>query len=98
MVKTHTFAAAGSYKLSLDAIADFPCKQLVGPGLPNPPEIHSVQLTGCIGVGPGPAAQKGCSPFPDFPPDMLVSPIIDPFCEVRSDCTKASTPRPGWND
>jgi hypothetical protein len=96
-VTTHTYAAAGAYKPTLGVIAALPCTSLVGPGAPNPPEIHGAQVTGCIGVGPGAAAQKGCSPFPPFAPDQLVSPVIDPFCQVRSDCTKASTPRPGWD-
>jgi len=93
---THTYAAAGAYKPVLGVIAALPCTSLVGPGAPNPPEIHGTQVTGCIGVGPA-AAQKGCTPFPPFAPDQLVSPVIDPFCQVRSDCTKASTPRPGWD-
>jgi hypothetical protein len=96
-VTTHIYAAAGAYKPTLGVIAALPCTSLVGPGAPNPPEIHGTQVTGCIGVGPGPAAQKGCTPFPPFAPDQLVSPVIDPFCQVRSDCTKASTPRPGWD-
>jgi hypothetical protein len=96
-VTTHTYAAAGAYKPVVGVIAALPCTSWVGPGVPNPPDIHGTQVTGCIGVGPGPAAQKGCSPFPPFAPDQLVSPVIDPFCQVRSDCTKASTPRPGWD-
>jgi hypothetical protein len=96
-VTTHTYAAAGAYKPILGVIAALPCTSLVGPGAPSPTEVHGTQVTGCIGVGPGTAAQKGCSPFPAFDPDQLVSPAIDPFCQVRSDCTKASTPRPGWN-
>jgi hypothetical protein len=94
---THTYAAAGAYKPTLGVIAALPCTNWVGPGAPNPPDIHGTQVTGCIGVGPGPAAQKGCTPFPPFAPDQLVSPVIDPFCQVRSDCTQASTPRPGWD-
>ena len=96
-VTTHTYAKAGSYKLTLGVIAAMPCMNLIGPGAPNPPQIHGAQLTGCVGIGPGPAAQKGCSPFPPFAPDQLVSPVIDPLCQVRSDCSKASTPRPGWD-
>ena len=96
-VTTHTYAAAGAYKPTLGVIAALPCTSLAGPGAPPVPQIHGTQVTGCIGVGPGTAADKGCSPFPAFAPDQLVSPVIDPFCQVRSDCTQASTPRPGWD-
>lgn len=98
-VATHTYASAGAYKATLGVIAALPCLQLpMTPGAsPPPPVIHGAQLTACIGVGPGAGAAKGCSPFPDFGPDTIVSPVIDPACQVRSDCTKASTPRPGWN-
>ncbi len=90
-VTTHTYAAAGAYKPVLAVIAALPCTSWVGPGVPNPPDIHGTEVTGCIGVGPGPAAQKGCSPFPPFAPDQLVSPAST-LLPGRSDCTKASTP------
>jgi hypothetical protein len=90
---THTYAAAGSYKIHF-SVMTFPCGH-VGP--PSPLSFHGAQFDGCVGVGPGPAAQKGCSPFPPYGPDDIVSPTMDPFCEIRSDCTKASTPRPGWD-
>lgn len=97
-VATHTYAGAGSYKANLFVVAGDSCAN--PPALVNgAPQlvIHAVAFDACLGVGPGPAAQKGCSPFPPFGPDTLVSPVIDPFCQVRSDCTKASTPRPGWD-
>ena len=60
---------------------------------PPLPAFHGVALTACVAVGPGTAGQAGCSPFPSYGPNDLVSPVIDPFCQIRSDCTKASPPR-----
>jgi hypothetical protein len=97
VVTSHTFAAAGAYKGQLTVMAkdlcDMPPMVLGSP--PPQPDFDAVSTTTCIAVGA--AGQKGCSPFPPFAPDQLVSPVIDPFCQVRSDCTKASTPRPGWD-
>lgn len=95
MVVSHTYASAGAYKASLKA-APFPCQPVTAPGAEGFPVLlpsEGASLPACVGIGPGPAAEKGCSPFPDFGPDTLVSPVIDPFCQIRSDCTKASTPR-----
>ena len=98
VVATHTYAGAGSYKANLFVLAGDGCAN-PAPLVNGAPQIviHAVAFDACLGVGPGPAVQKGCSPFPPFGPDTLVSPAIDPFCQVRSDCTKASTPRPGWD-
>jgi hypothetical protein len=94
---SHTFAAAGAYKGRLTVMAkdlcDMPPMVLGSP--PPQPDFDAVSTTTCIAVGA--SGQKGCSPFPPFGPDTLVSPVIDPFCQVRSDCTQASTPRPGWD-
>jgi hypothetical protein len=99
VVTSHTYAAAGAYKAQLTVMAkDFCLQPPPAPGSPPPPpDLDAVSTPACIAVGPGTAGQKGCSPFPPFGPDTLVSPVIDPFCQVRSDCTQASTPRPGWD-
>ena len=96
---THTYPAAGAYKATLSVMAKDLCPQgPIPPGSSPPtPDFDAVSATACIAIGPGTAGQKGCSPFPPFAPDQLVSPVIDPFCQVRSDCTQASTPRPGWD-
>jgi hypothetical protein len=94
VVATHTYAAAGAFKAALIVLSGDPCATTFRPGEPPPPPFTgSVGLTGCIAVGPGPAGQAGCSPFPTFGPDAIVSPVLDPFCQIRSDCTKASPPR-----
>lgn len=93
-VATHTYAAAGAYKASLAVFSGDSCTSTIPPGgSPPPPFTGSVALTGCVSVGPGTAGQAGCSPFPAFGPDSIISPVLDPFCQVRSDCTKASPPR-----
>jgi len=93
-VTSHTYAA-GAHKVTLMVMAGDPCSQApLPPGSPPPvPVSHGVSLTGCVAVGPGTAGQAGCSPFPTFGPDSIISPVLDPFCQVRSDCTQASTPR-----
>ena len=92
---SHTYTKAGAYKVILSAFSGDSCQHRIlnpeeGPGLPF---VGAVNLTACIGVGPGSAAQAGCSPFPEFGPDSIISPVLDPFCQVRSDCTQASPPR-----
>ena len=91
----HVYANPGAYKASLVVFAGDSCSQPpLAPGSPPPmPVIHSVSFDACLAVGPGTAGQSGCSPFPDFGPDSMISPVLDPFCQVRSDCTKASPPR-----
>ena len=98
-VATHTYATAGAYKANLFVVAGDGCASPT-PMVNGAPQIsiHSVSIDACLAVGPGTRGQAGCSPFPPFGPDTIVSPVIDPYCQVRSDCTKASTPRPGWND
>ena len=92
---THTYAAAGAYKASLAVFTGDSCANPpLAPGAaPPPPFLGSAHITACIGIGPGTAAQQGCSPFPTFGPDSIISPVLDPFCQVRSDCTQASPPR-----
>lgn len=93
-VATHVYAGPGSYKLQLSAMAAFTCGAApIGPEGPPVPVIHAASITACAGIGPAAAAARGCSPFPDFGPDDIVSPVIDPFCQIRSDCTQASKPR-----
>lgn len=91
----HTYAGPGAYKASLIVFAGDRCSpRQLAPGEPPPlPVIHSVSVPACVAVGPGTAGQAGCSPFPDFGPGSIVSPVLDPFCQVRSDCTQASPPR-----
>ena len=92
---SHVFASAGAYKATLTVLTGFACMPPLQPGeSPTLPPFHSVSLTACIAVGPGATAQQqGCSPFPTFGPDSIISPVLDPFCQVRSDCTQASPPR-----
>jgi hypothetical protein len=99
VVTSHTFAAAGAYKGQLTVMAKDLCNMapMVLGSPPPQPDFDAASATTCVAVGPGTSGQKGCSPFPPFGPDTLVSPVIDPFCQVRSDCTQASTPRPGWD-
>ena len=92
---SHTYAAPGAYKASLSVFSGDSCTNPpLAPGAAPPlPFTGSANITACIGIGPGSAAQQGCSPFPTFGPDSMISPVLDPFCQVRSDCTKASPPR-----
>jgi hypothetical protein len=92
---THTYAAPGAYKATLSVFTGDSCTNPpLAPGAaPPPPFLGAANVTACIGVGPGTAAQQGCSPFPTFGPDSIISPVLDPFCQVRSDCTQASPPR-----
>ena len=93
-VVTHTYRSPGAYKAHLTVMTGFACTPTLEPGAPPPPPVfHSVSLDACIAVGQGTSAQGGCSPFPRFGPDSIISPVLDPFCQVRSDCTKASPPR-----
>jgi hypothetical protein len=96
---THTYTAARAYKANLFLVRDDWCAN-PPPMVNGAPQIviHDVSFDACLAVGPGTRGQAGCSPFPPFGPDSIVSPVIDPYCQVRSDCTKASTPRPGWDD
>ncbi|MDQ4069317.1 MAG: PKD domain-containing protein [Actinomycetota bacterium] len=91
---SHTYASPGAYKATLTVMTGMACQPPLEPGqAPTLAPFHSVQLTACIAVGPGSAGQGGCSPFPAFGPDTVVSPVVDPFCQIRSDCTQASPPR-----
>jgi hypothetical protein len=74
-VATHTYAGPGSYKANLFVVAGDGCANpaTLANGAPQL-VIHAVAFDACVGVGPGPAAQKGCSPFPPFGPDTLLSP------------------------
>ena len=91
---SHTYSSAGAYKAHLTVMTGFACTPPLAPGTPPPiPSFHSVSLDACIAVGPGASGQAGCSPFPEFGPDSMISPVLDPFCQVRRDCTKASPPR-----
>lgn len=92
---THTYAAPGAYKASLAVFTGDSCANSpLAPGAaPPPPFLGAAHITACVGIGPGTAAQQGCSPFPTFGPDSIISPVLDPFCQVRSDCTQASPPR-----
>lgn len=94
-VVSHTFAGPGAYKVTLTVWAGNPCPGLPpGPGAPpSLPVIHAVEVPACVGVGPGTAGQGGCSPFPTAAPGQLISPVLDPFCQIRSDCTQASPAR-----
>ena len=94
-VATHTYAAAGAYKASLNVFSGDSCANPpLAPGAPPPPPfIGSAAISACVGVGPGSAAQQGCSPFPTVGPGSIISPVLDPFCQLRSDCTQASSPR-----
>jgi len=91
----HTYAKAGAFKGHLTVMSWDPCSAPPIPpgGAPVLPEIHDDSFDACIGVGPGTAKDAGCSPFPPYGPDDIVSPIMDPFCQIRSDCTQASKPR-----
>jgi len=93
-VALHTYVP-GAHKATLTVFAGDPCSATpLAPGSTPPlPAIHGVTVTGCVAVGPGTSGAAGCSPFPTFGPDSIISPILDPFCQVRSDCTQASPPR-----
>ncbi|HEX2047357.1 MAG TPA: hypothetical protein VHF27_06300 [Acidimicrobiales bacterium] len=94
LVVDHTYRSPGAYKARLTVMTGFECSPPLAPGASPPiPVFHSVTLDACIAVGPGTSGQGGCSPFPEFGPDSIVSPVLDPFCQVRSDCTSASPPR-----
>jgi len=92
-VATHAYASAGTYKLRLSVLAGDVCGAGLGPsGAPAAPEFRAGSIeAACIAVGTV-ATGAGCSPFPT---DSLlpISPIVDPFCQVRSDCSTASLPR-----
>ena len=94
-IATHTYSAAGSYKASLNVFSGDSCSNPpLAPGASPPsPFIGSAAITACVGVGPGPAAQQGCSPFPTVGPGSIISPVLDPFCQLRTDCPYASPPR-----
>ncbi len=59
IVATHTYAAAGSYTISLVA-ATFPCNVTIIDGHFVPGTITGAGITGCVAVGPGPATPRGC--------------------------------------